>query len=73
MLVFRRWKELLNDVWHIAVIDFGCASSRILWIKFKFCRVKVCVEVGYGPSEARSGLSIKGPMNLSAYAIFFDG
>ena len=53
MLVFRRWKELLNDVWHIAVIDFGCASSRILWIKFKFCRVKVCVEVGYGPSEEK--------------------
>ena len=24
---------LLNDVWHSAVIDFGCVSSRILWIK----------------------------------------
>ena len=21
---------LLNDVWHSAVVDFGCASSRIL-------------------------------------------
>ena len=42
---------LLNDVWHNAVIDFGCVSSRILWIKFKFSRVKVCVVVGYGPNE----------------------
>ena len=31
--------------------DFGCVSSKILWIKFKFSRVKVCVVVGYGPSE----------------------
>ena len=43
---------LLNDVWHIAVIDFGCASFRILWIKLKISRVKDCVEVGYGPNEA---------------------
>ena len=42
---------LLNDVWHSAVIDFVCVSSRILWIKFKFSRVKVCVVVGYGPGE----------------------
>ena len=40
---------LLNDVWHNAVTDFGCVSSRILWIKFKFSRLKVCVMVGYGP------------------------
>ena len=26
-------------------------SSRILWIKFKFSRVKVCVVVGCGPNE----------------------
>ena len=50
MLVFRRWKEL-NDVCHSAVVDFGCVSSRILWIKFKFSRVKVCVVVEYGPNE----------------------
>ena len=37
---------LLNDEWDSAVIDFGCVSSRILWIK-----VNVCVVVGYGPSE----------------------
>ena len=41
---------LLNDIWHSAVINFGCVSSRILWIEFKFSRVKVCVVVGYGPS-----------------------
>ena len=32
---------LLNDVWHSAVIDFGCISARILWVKFKFSRVKL--------------------------------
>ena len=42
---------LLNDVWHSAVVDFGCVNSRILWIKFEFSRVKVCVIVGYGPNE----------------------
>ena len=41
---------LLNDVWHSAVIDFGCVSSRIIWIKFKFSRVKVCVVGEYGPN-----------------------
>ena len=25
---------LLNDVWHSAVIDFGCVKSRNLWLKF---------------------------------------
>ena len=42
---------LLNDVWHSAVIEFGCISFRTLWIKFKYSRVKVCVVVGYGPNE----------------------
>ena len=41
----KRAKEnvaiLLKDVWHSAVIDFGCFSSRILLIKFNFFRVKV--------------------------------
>ena len=35
----------------VVVIDFGCVSSRILWIKFKFSRGKVCVVVGYGPNK----------------------
>ena len=42
---------LLNDMWHSAVVNFGCVSSRILLIKFTFLRVKVCVVVGYGPNE----------------------
>ena len=42
---------LLNDVWHSAVINFGCVRSRIPWIKFKFLRVKVCVVKDYGPNE----------------------
>ena len=42
---------LLNDVWHSAVIDFGCVISRVLWIKFKFSRVKVCVVMGHSPHE----------------------
>ena len=46
---------LLNDVWHSAVIDFGCVSSRIQWIKFKLLRVKICVVIGYSPNEADGG------------------
>ena len=42
---------LLNDVWHSAVVDFRSVRPRILWIKFKFLRVKVCVVVGYSPNE----------------------
>ena len=42
---------LLNDVWHSAVVKYGCVSSRFLWIKFKFSRVKVCVVVWYGPNK----------------------
>ena len=42
---------LLNNVWHSAVVDLGCVSSRILLIKFKFSKVKVCLVVEYGPNE----------------------
>ena len=42
---------LLNEVWHTAVLKYGCVSSRIHWIKFKFSRIKVCVVVGYRPNE----------------------
>ena len=41
----------MNDVWHSAVIDLGCVSSRILRITFKFLSVKACVTVVYGPTE----------------------
>ena len=42
---------MLNNVWHSAVVKCGCVSSRILLIKFKFSRVKVCVVVGYGDGK----------------------
>ena len=42
---------LMYDVWHSPVVKYRCVSSRILWIKFRFSRVKVCVVVGYGPNE----------------------
>ena len=42
---------LLNDVWHSAVVNIGCVSSRIFWIKFKFSRVKVCVVVEFDPNK----------------------
>ena len=41
----------LNDVWHSELVNFGCVSSRILWIKLKFSRVEVCVVVGYDLNE----------------------
>ena len=42
---------LLNNVWQSKMLDFGCVSSRILWIKLKFSKVKICVVLGYGPNE----------------------
>ena len=52
MVRAREWVAvLLNDVWHNAVVKSGCVSSRILWIKFRFSRVKACVVVGYFPNE----------------------
>ena len=44
-------KILLNDLWHNAIID---NSSKILWIRFKFSRVKVCLVVGYSPRDGDS-------------------
>ena len=55
VLEMKRAREgvaiVLNDVWHSAVIDFGCVSYRIIGIKFKFSKVKVCVVVEYGSNE----------------------
>ena len=42
---------LLSDVWHSVAMDFGFVSFRILWIKSRFSKVKVCVLVRYTPSE----------------------
>ena len=36
---------LLKDVWHSAVVKSGYVSSIILWIKFKFSRIKACEVV----------------------------
>ena len=48
----REWvTALLNDVWHSAVVKSGCVSSRVLRIKFKFSRVKVCILMAYGSNE----------------------
>ena len=43
--------ERLRNVWHSAVIDFICLTSRTLWVKFKFSRVKVSVVVVCGQTE----------------------
>ena len=40
---------LLNDVWYNGVVEFGCISSRILWIKVS--RVKLLIIIVYCPSE----------------------
>ena len=45
-------KNLKSMLWNDAVVKSGCISSRILWIKFKFARVNVCMVMGYGPDEA---------------------
>ena len=42
---------LLNDVLYSAVINFESVSYRILRVKFRFSSVKVCVVMGYGPTE----------------------
>ena len=47
----ERVAVLLNDLWNSAEVKPGCVSSRILWIKFKVSRVKVCVIVKYDLNE----------------------
>ena len=37
--------------WHSAVVIFGCVTFRMLWVKFKFSSIKVCVVVEYSPTE----------------------
>ena len=43
---------LLNDVWHTAVVDFGCVSSRILW-NSSFPRLKFVWWLGTAPMKQR--------------------
>ena len=35
---------LISDVWHSTVIDFGCVTSRTLWIKAKFSKVVMGID-----------------------------
>jgi hypothetical protein len=42
---------LMSDLWFRSMVKFECVSPRILLVKFKFKKVKVCVVVSYGPSE----------------------
>ena len=53
---------LMSDLWYEAMVDFDCVSPRILMVKFKFEKVKVCVVVTYGPSEG----------NVEESTIFWD-
>ena len=50
----------LNDVWHSADVKSGYVGSRILWINFKFSRVKVCGVVWYDSEERDSGTTWTG-------------
>ena len=47
----ERTREDVAILFNSAVIDFGCDSSTIIWMKFRFSMIKVCVVVGYSPSE----------------------
>ena len=40
---------------HNVVRDLGCVSSRILWIKFKFSKVKAFVVGSYSPNKGNDG------------------
>ena len=44
---------LLNNVQHTKVRDCRCVKSRILWIKFRFSRVKVSVVVRCGRTKGK--------------------
>src|SRR5678815_1041459 len=67
---------LMSDLWYRAMEDFVCVSPRILMVKFKFEKVKVCVVVTYGPSEGNveelSLIHISEPTRLLSisYAVF---
>ena len=40
-------------IWYSIVAQFGFVCSRMLWIKFKFAKVKVYVEPTEGDEERR--------------------
>ena len=42
---------LISESWYGCMVNYVCVSPRILMVKFKFKKVKVCVVAAYGPSE----------------------
>ena len=42
---------MLNDVWHSAVIDFGCVSSKISGLISSFLRLKFGSVWGSAPMK----------------------
>ena len=43
--------NLINGMWHSAVIYFECFRSRTLWVTLRFSMVKMCAIVVYWPTE----------------------
>ena len=44
---------MMNEVWFGAVVGYDCVSSQMLWAKFIFERVKLCVVTVHGPCNDR--------------------
>ena len=42
---------LMKDEWYSVMTDFGCVSSKVIWVKFKFSLVKICVVVKNSSTE----------------------
>ena len=42
---------ILSNVGHNTVIDYKWVNSGVLWIKFKFSRINICVVLEYGHKE----------------------
>lgn len=45
---------LMNDEWFAAMVGYECVNSRLLWVKLRFKKVKLCIVVAYGPCNDRS-------------------
>ena len=44
---------LMNEEWYKALVKYECVSSRVIYVKFKFKRVKMHIVVAYGPLNDR--------------------
>lgn len=47
---------LLCGEWYKAIVGFECVKLKIMWVKLKFYKVKVCVLVMCGVYNDRSAL-----------------